>query len=270
VDRSACREASESVERYCEDDERCARSRWTFWSCRPIIVSFPCGTLLQMYAAHRCGSLLLLAACCLLLAACYVLSLLLLLLLLLLGAIAMMLVTDSNTEMSWLHPSRCQGKTLTFGFSLRRQSRPWECPVEFNQQHVLCEAPSTATFQFSPAGRPVIEDFSTVVKRAAALGNGSVTMTVATYDYAEGALLWYEDLVANGCLSGLVVALDWGAYKYLVNRRVPVVLEVTENHLDVCCLRRFRMVPWRSTNDVKVHASVLRVQPHGCLPACSV
>jgi hypothetical protein len=28
----------------------------------------------------------------------------------------------------------------------------------------------------------------------------------------------------------------------------------TRLKLDVCCLRRFRMVPWRSTNDVKVRA----------------
>ena len=26
--------------------------------------------------------------------------------------------------------------------------------------------------------------------------------------------------------------------------------------LNVCCLRRFRMVPWRSTNDVKVRAVI--------------
>ena len=53
-------------------------------------------------------------------------------------------------------------------------------------------------------------------------------------------------------MSGVVVAMDWGAYKHLVNRGVPAVLVPTKQHLDVCCLRRFRMVPWRSTNDVKV------------------
>jgi hypothetical protein len=68
---------------------------------------------------------------------------------------------------------------------------------------------------------------------------------------ASGALLWYHDLAANGLLSGVVIAMDWGAFKYLRNRNVPAVLMQSRMHLDVCCLRRFRMVPWRSTNDVK-------------------
>ena len=62
----------------------------------------------------------------------------------------------------------------------------------------------------------------------------------------------FPSLSPQGLMSGVVVAMDWGAYKHLVNRGVPAVLVPTKQHLDVCCLRRFRMVPWRSTNDVKV------------------
>jgi hypothetical protein len=50
--------------------------------------------------------------------------------------------------------------------------------------------------------------------------------------------------------------MDWGAYKYLVHRDIPTVLMTTELPLDVCCLRRFKMVPWRATNDIKVSTVV--------------
>ena len=95
-------------------------------------------------------------------------------------------------------------------------------------------------------------DFDSVIKAAAVRGNGTIALTVATYDYAEGALLWHADLVSKDMHGAVVVAMDWGAYKYLVNRAVPVVYRPTQHHLDVCCLRRWRMVPWRATNDVKV------------------
>ena len=58
----------------------------------------------------------------------------------------------------------------------------------------------------------------------------------------------------QGLESGVVVAMDWGAYKYLVHRNIPATLMTTSLPLDVCCLRRFKMVPWRATNDIKVGA----------------
>jgi hypothetical protein len=61
-------------------------------------------------------------------------------------------------------------------------------------------------------------------------------------------------LVHQGLESGVVVAMDWGAYKYLVHRNIPATLMTTSLPLDVCCLRRFKMVPWRATNDIKVGA----------------
>jgi hypothetical protein len=33
--------------------------------------------------------------------------------------------------------------------------------------------------------------------QAAARANGTVTFTVATYDYAEGAMLWYNDIFSK-------------------------------------------------------------------------
>ncbi len=49
-------------------------------------------------------------------------------------------------------------------------------------------------------------------------------MTVATYDYAQGAAVWYHHLLAQGVRSGVVIAMDWGGYKYLVSRGIPTVL----------------------------------------------
>jgi hypothetical protein len=96
-----------------------------------------------------------------------------------------------------------------------------------------------------------------VVREAGLVHDGYVVMTVATYGFVEAAELWFHALRAKGVHSGVVVALDWGAYKYLVNRGVPAVLLPTIIHLDVCCLRRFRMVPWRSASDVKVQCFLL-------------
>ena len=47
-----------------------------------------------------------------------------------------------------------------------------------------------------------MESVEAVLRRAAAKGNGTVAMTVATYDYAEGAMLWYQDLLSKSVPSG--------------------------------------------------------------------
>jgi hypothetical protein len=95
-----------------------------------------------------------------------------------------------------------------------------------------------------------------VVPRAGSEGAGQ---RVVPYRHTSALYVpdvgWCACMLPQGLPSGVVVSMDWGAYKYLVNRAVPTVLVTTKQHLDVCCLRRFRMVPWRSTNDVKVGAS---------------
>jgi hypothetical protein len=96
----------------------------------------------------------------------------------------------------------------------------------------------------------------TVVPRAGGEGAGQ---RVVPYRHTSAVSVpdvgWCTCMFPQGLPSGVVVSMDWGAYKYLVNRGVPTVLVTTKQHLDVCCLRRFRMVPWRSTNDVKVRAN---------------
>ncbi len=56
------------------------------------------------------------------------------------------------------------------------------------------EAPRDCEFMTASAA------VAAIVSSAAKLGNGTVAMTVATYDYAEGALLWYYDLVRPGAV----------------------------------------------------------------------
>ena len=76
-------------------------------------------------------------------------------------------------------------------------------------------------------------------------------------------------LVHQGLESGVVVAMDWGAYKYLVHRNIPATLMTTSLPLDVCCLRRFKMVPWRATNDIKVGAFPTRGSALGPCQRCA-
>lgn len=90
------------------------------------------------------------------------------------------------------------------------------------------------------------------VIREASSGLGYTLLTIASFDYAEGAFVWYNSLAAAGLQGMVVVAMDLGAYSYLVNRNVPVVYVPTIAPLNPCCLRTFKMTPWRATNDVKV------------------
>ncbi len=62
--------------------------------------------------------------------------------------------------------------TITFGYAVQRQAKPWECPAAFGMQRVLCESPSPAHFTFDGRGAPVVEPFDAVVRKAAALANG--------------------------------------------------------------------------------------------------
>ena len=128
------------------------------------------------------------------------------------------------------------------------------CPPELNNQAGLCEELKTDP----PSARlPTVLPFSQVI-REAANATGRVIMTVATFDYASGALSWYDGLVhgydGNAPVKAgvVVISLDLGAYTYLRNRNVPTVLVPTNLTLQPCSLRRFMMAPWRSTNDVKV------------------
>lgn len=150
-----------------------------------------------------------------------------------------------------------QNRTVTLGFGVQRQGDPWACPAQYNKQRAMCDSLRDAGDAAAAAELLVPSDaaFDATLAAAAKLTGGTVALTVATYDYAEGALLWYRDLLSKGMPAGVVVAMDVGAFKYLRNRAVPAVLMQTQMHLFPCCLRRFRMVPWRSTNDVKVRCA---------------
>ena len=113
-----------------------------------------------------------------------------------------------------------QNKTITFGYAIARTTRPWECPEPYAAQRPLCEPPSVQAFLFRADGSPVVPAFATVVSSAAAQYDNVVVFTVASYDFAEDAALWYHALAGAGIKSGVVVASDWGALKYLVNRQV--------------------------------------------------
>ena len=62
--------------------------------------------------------------------------------------------------------------TITFGYAVQRQAKPWECPAAFGMQRVLCESPSPGHFSFDGRGAPVVQPFDAVVRKAAALANG--------------------------------------------------------------------------------------------------
>ncbi len=138
---------------------------------------------------------------------------------------------------------------MTVGFSVLPQPEaPLSCPPQFGTQNVMCEE--------LPVGQAV-RTFSDVVKSQSV--DGMVIMTVATFDFAEGALMWYHMMTQRGFRGLVVVSLDLGTYIYLTNRGVATVLMPTRNALNVCCLRRFRMAPWRATNDVKVRLNTVSV-----------
>lgn len=102
-----------------------------------------------------------------------------------------------------------------------------------------------------------VAKFEDVVQRVSAARN-HVVLTLCSFDYAEAALVWYHANAARGVEGLLVVAMDLGAYSYLSNREVPVVYLPTIAPLAPCCLHSFKMVPWRATNDVKVHIFKLK------------
>ena len=136
------------------------------------------------------------------------------------------------------------------------------CPHEFSNQAGLCEE-----LHGAPPGAhvPYVRPFSEVINEAAN-HTGRVLMTVATFDYAAGALSWHDGLVhgysGNKPVQGgvVVISMDLGAYVYLTNRGIPTVLIPTAYPLYPCCLRKYMMIPWRSTNNIKA-----RIILSGCL-----
>jgi hypothetical protein len=137
--------------------------------------------------------------------------------------------------------------SIVIGFGVQLQvGREHSCPQAFVNHKAMCEEPNFLTAD--PASH---DEFARVVTQAAQ-ATGTVVMTVASYEYAEGALVWYYYMQSKGAGGCVVVAMDQGSYTYLRNRGVPTVLIPTISHLNPCCLFRFKMVGWRATNDVKV------------------
>lgn len=120
------------------------------------------------------------------------------------------------------------------------------CPPSFSTHRVVCEAHTNAPISFRDAVRGAAVD-------------GHVVLTLASFDYAENALVWYHAMAAVGFTGCLVVAMDTGTHTYLSNRGVPAVYVPTMAHLNPCCLHRWRMMSWRATNDIKVRRSSWRV-----------